>query len=626
MVLLYTANIVGEGEKEKAMNRKNRWGRSTRLSFLFFLIGFCPISSTLLPPPGHYDLVIRNTRIVDGTGRASFISDLAIRNEKIVAVGKVEGRGEAEIDASSLVTCPGFIDTHSHADNSLVQFPLAENFIMQGITTVLGGNCGGSQAPRRDLTFGQWLANVEKCSVSINYVPLVGHNTIRALVLGQDFKREANEKEIGKMVPYVEEAMKSGAFGISSFFDPSPGEYASREEIVELVKVAKRYGGLYSPHTRHHQNQWWSDDPDEYAYGIFHAPKGEIIVGRYHGLLEAIEISKKANNIPLLIAHLTPAYTIPEPHPEFLQEAVARATLIEIIDKAREEGIEVHFNVIPCPFSVGAQELVMNSFFDTRLALPDWLKNMPREKFVGQLSRKEFRERVKSVINSGKFKFGMLHPLTDPYWIDCYRILSCKNKEYQGKTLGEIARNRAPDNILRAVYHESIEALFDIIIEDPQATWALILDKREYPGALPVFLKHPAGMPCLDCGALPAQPLKTPEDLTYGNSPSSFGGFPYYLNYFVKEKGILGLEEAIKKVTYTPAQEVLKLKDRGVIGQGAYADLVIFDLKGIRMSGDYLAPSRPPEGIKYVLVNGSIVYKNKTFTGKRPGKVIRHKS
>jgi N-acyl-D-amino-acid deacylase len=259
------------------------------------------------------------------------------------------------------------------------------------------------------------------------------------------------------------------------------------------------------------------------------------------------------------------------------------------------------------------------SFFSRRLVRPEWLEKMNKEEFVQNLKDEGFREKVKEFMYSGRFKVGMLHPLSDPYWIDCYKILTCKNEAFEGKVFGDICRERAPNDIINAVYHESIDTLFDILLEDPDTTWALILDKREYPGAIPVFLKHPSGMPCIDSGVVPA---KIKGD--YKPAPIYYGLFPLYIDTYVKQKGTLTLEEAVKKATYVPAQEVLGLKDRGIIQEGAYADIVIFDLESIGMTGDYENPSSPPDGIEYVLVNGKIAYKDKTHTGARSGKVLRH--
>ena len=242
------------------------------------------------------DLVIRNATIVDGTGKPGFNGDVTVAGERIAGVGKAVGRAARTVDGTGLVACPGFVDMHSHADFTVLVRPLAENLVLQGITTFLGGNCGVCPAPVGEpdsqvrqwgapkvpfswRTFGEWLDTVEREGIGINYAPLAGHNTIRAAVMGEDHKRYATPAEIEAMRAHVDEAMRAGAFGLSTFFDPSPGEYASPDEVVELLRVAKRYGGLYVPHTRHTQSQWPTSDPQEASYGVYHGPPEDVWVG-----------------------------------------------------------------------------------------------------------------------------------------------------------------------------------------------------------------------------------------------------------------------------------------------------------------------------------------------------------
>lgn len=583
----------------------------------------------------RFDILIKDTTIVDGTGSPGFIGSVAIRGDRIVALGDIEGDAARAIDGSGLVTCPGFVDPHSHGDFSILRYPLAENYVMQGITTFVGGNCGFSLAPTGDRrvldwfgavpdwkTFDEWLSKVEGTGLSPNYAPLVGHNAIREFVMGEDWHRQATATEVEHMERLVDEAMGCGAFGLSAGLDAAwPGHFAAVEEIITLAEIAGKYGGFYAPHTRHHQNQWPAADPEQFGYGVFHAPVGEIIVGRYHGLLEAVEIARLAN-VRLHIAHMTPAYLIPQPHPDFLDTAIAQATLADIIDVARDEGLDVTFNAIAWEHSIGAQEPMIASFFSEALALPNWLRAMDKAAFVEGLKSDSFRNKVKEMVYSGVFKFGMLHPLTDPYWFDCYLVLRCAQEAYEGKTLGEIVRQRRPDRIIEAVYDESLATLFDILVEDPDATWALIMDKREY-GALSEFFRHPAGMPCTDSRALPADPFAEKDAKPHGVSPTNYGLYPRYLRVFVKEKGVLSLEQAIKKATSLPAQGLLGLEDRGTLREGAYADILIFDLGRIKEGSDYLDPARPPEGIEHVLINGQVVWEGMAHTGARPGRVLR---
>ncbi len=187
--------------------KKSKSTLSIACIFFFFLLAI-----TFFSAPEKYDIIIKNTKIVDGTGKAALRGDIAIKGEKIVAVGRVEGEAATVIDGSGLVTCPGFIDPHSHADLTIVKYPLAENLIMQGITTFLGGNCGGSAAPQKDLTFGEWLSKVEDEGISINYAPLVGHYTIRILVMGHDYRRKATPAEIEQTIYFITPAMLAPMF------------------------------------------------------------------------------------------------------------------------------------------------------------------------------------------------------------------------------------------------------------------------------------------------------------------------------------------------------------------------------------------------------------------------------
>jgi len=590
------------------------------------------------------DVLIKNTTIVDGTGRPHYTGDIGIAAGKIATICQVAGEAEKVVDGSGLITCPGFVDVHSHADLSILQCPTADNLIAQGVTTFVGGNCGISLAPVKNLdyfretmhtwglkfdlkwkNFGEWLSVVEVNGLSLNYVPMVGHNAIRGAVLGKNYQRKATGAEIAEMKQLVVEAMQSGSWGLSAGLDAAtPGHYADLDELVELVRAIKDYAGLFTPHTRHHQNQWPAERDGENAYGLYHGPKGEIITGRYHGLLEAIEISRLAGGVKLLIAHLTPAYLVPQPHPAFLDEALAQATLADIIERPRSEGLDVSFNVVGSEHSIGSQLPVIESFFSQKLALPGWLRAMTRDAFVADLKTSTFRSKVKKLVDSGKLKFGMINPVIDPYWMDSYRILRCHNQDYEGKTIGEIARQRQPRYITRAVYDESIDVLCDILIDDPDTTWALIQDKREF-GVLTTFLKHPLGMPCSDVHALPASMEKASDIFGYGISPTAYGVFPHFIRTMVKEQKALSLEEAIRKVTSLPARDVLGLSERGVLKQGAYADVLLFDFDALRDHDDFLNPTAPPEGIRYVFVNGRVALENGSLTQIKSGQVIRRR-
>jgi len=578
----------------------------------------------------RYDLLIRDTTIVDGTGQASYRGSLAVSGGRIAAVGAVQGGAALEIDGEGLTTCPGFVDAHSHADLSILQVPGAENLLMQGITTFVGGNCGIALAPIRDdsyfaatlkawnlnlrafwASFAEFLREVESAGLAPNYLPLAGHNAIRGAVMGTDYQRPCRPEELSAMKELLRECLEAGCFGLSAGFDAgTPGHYARLSEVVELLRLVKERDGVFAPHTRHHQNQWPASRPGENAYGIYHGPRGEILTGRYHGLLEAVEIARQAGGVRLHIAHLTPAYLVPQPHPEHLDEALALATLETLIDGPGAEGLPVSFNVVCSPHSIGA-ELPIRDCLPAELRSLDW-------------KRRASRSLLRRRLDSGKVKLGMIHPITDPYWSECYRVLRCADAQYEGRTLWELARRREPDHTAKAVYHDAVEVLCDILSSDPAATWALCKDKREW-GAMQHFLRHPRGIPITDVHALPANPGPGAGIFNYGVSPTAYGAFAWFLRTAVREWRILSLEQAVRKITAFPAREVFGLADRGVLEPGAWADLVVMDFPNLSAPDDFRRPSLPPRGFEYVLVNGVLAYERGRFTGSRSGQIVRRR-
>jgi N-acyl-D-amino-acid deacylase len=582
----------------------------------------------------RYDVLVRDTTIVDGTGGARYEGSVAVSGGRIAAVGKVEGSGALEIDGRGLTTCPGFVDAHSHADLSILRVPGAENLLMQGITTFVGGNCGISLAPIRDpsyfaatlkawnldlraswASFAQFLRAVASAGLAANYVPLAGHNSIRGAVLGTDYQRPSRAGEIEAMKELLGEALDAGCFGLSAGFDAAtPGHYAALEEVIELAGLVRQRGGVFTPHTRHHQNQWPASRAGENLYGIYSGPKGEILTGRYHGLVEAVEIARLSGGVRLHIAHLTPAYLVPQPHPEHLDEALARATLEAIVDAPTAEGLEVSFNVVCSPHSIGAELPVRDS-------LPAEMRALDPQTLARRLKSPAFRDRLRRRLDSGKLKLGMIHPVTDPYWSECYQVLRCAEPQYVGQTLWELARRREPKHTSRAVYEAPVEVLCDILLADPEATWALCKDKREW-GVLQHFLRHPRGIPITDVHALPAHPARGAGIFNYGVSPTAYGAFAWFLQAAVKQWRALSLEEAVRKITSFPAREVFGLPDRGVLEPGAWADLVVLDFAKLEAPDDFLQPSNPPRGIEQVLVNGVQAYDRGRFTGSRSGQLV----
>ncbi len=580
----------------------------------------------------EYDVLIVNGVIVDGTGKPAFKGSVAIKGDRIVDVGDLSGRAERVIDARGLIVSPGFIDVHSHADKTLPLFPFAENYVMQGITTTIGGNCGNVIAPILDWwppnmfwdqdiifelrpfkyysegllpaeevkrrveevygvkivwgLFGEFIKWLEEVGISVNHVPLAGHNTIRAQVMGPDWRREPTDDELSKMKWHVREAMEAGAFGLSTGLDYVPGVYAKTEEVIELVKVVKEYDGIYATHWR--------------RTGL-RRERTRPIIEKIKGVEEAIRICRETG-VTTEISHLMSGYTIyPEP-PTELACAAVRETL-KIIDNARSEGLDVYFDVIP-----NVTGGTLTTIYLASLLTP-WVRELRSlEGLARALRMKDFREELKSLIVQGKW--WRLNPILDPYWASRYEVTAHKNSAYVGKTISEVAEMKGVDEL---------DALFELLIEDPEAKYR----NRGYrtDEEIAEFIKHPCCMIGLDTYTFNDQwkmrypPYSLPH-------PNTYGGMPRYIRRYVREMKVLSLEEAIRRITSLPAK-VFKIRDRGLIKPGAYADIVIFDFNSISDIEDPLEPRKYPKGIRYVIVNGVVVVENGKHTGAKPGKILK---
>jgi len=580
----------------------------------------------------EFDIHIKNATIVDGTGSPAYKGALAVKGERIAAIGNVEGDAKMVIDAKGLTVTPGFIDVHNHGDLSILYYPKADGFLRQGITSFVGGQCGDSPGPfgeyiglpwilsdvytdvadrmyyknwlqPRDLinprhkelygweidwdTMGGFFKKVEETGLSPNYVPLVGHGDIRSLVIGPEFQREATKKEIKEMKSHVEAAMEEGCRGISVGRDYDPGIYAGMEELVECAKTAAKYDGVYASHslrTGHRKAR---------KVGV----PGPMPI---NGVLEAIDVCRQAK-MSVQISHMGTMYTVSPGNNRNMTQAAIDNTL-KLIDDANEEGLNVSFDTIPNHLAggLGGSPYIISS-------LRPWLKiSGSPEQFVKNLKMPDFREEIKATINSGKWY--SLNPNIRPTWANGATIVECKDKRFLNKNIAQVAKD---------LDIEPLDAFFEIIMADPETKgmrsggddWA----KLEY-------FKHPKMMIGIDAYAVD----ETKESRHYPPSyPSenSYGGFARYLRRAVRETNTLTIEEAIRKVTSSPAKK-FKITDRGVLKQGAYADIVAVNMNKVTDKGNALQPRLYPEGIEYVIVNGEIVVKNSTHTGALPGKIL----
>jgi len=583
----------------------------------------------------EFDVLIENATIVDGVNKA-YRGSIGIRGERISAVGEVSGDAKKVVDATGLTAMPGFVDPHSHADWSFPWYPNCESAVMQGCTTVLAGQCGGSPAPLGEVirpprilideiyelkpylyyaptllpletvnellrekygwgidwrTMEGYFRHVEAKGISINYAPLVGHGTIRFAVMGEDYKRNSTKTELSQMKELIRQAMDEGCRGMSTGLDYDPDVYASASEIDECVAVLSEYGGLYNPHWRRTGRR------REIKMGTGLAEPAE-------GISEVIETCRKTR-VKLHIAHIAPGWLTVPPMTPKIGRAIGEATAA-LIDEAVKEGLEVTFDVIPWPCWEPFPYLCCPHF-------AQWLRLLgSREKLAEWLKIDEFRKKAWEEIESGKlFQRVVINPCLNKHWAENFKIVEHKNSEYVGKTLAQVAEKLGKD---------PWNTLCDLIVEDPDSRGAHT-DYRGHEEQMKVFFKHPLGAIGLDvtiCDDKVEQ--KTPPWSI--PLPDTYSGYIKFLIRYVRDSGFLTMEEAVRKCAVDPARFV-GIKDRGVIKVGAYADISLMDFPNLGIVGHPELSVTYPKGVEYVFVNGVPVVEEGKHTGARPGKILK---
>jgi len=541
-----------------------------------------------------FDIVIRGGRVVDGTGSPWRLEDVGIRNGKIAKLGRV-GRVESanSINASGKYVAPGFIDIHTHSDIGILVEPTAECAVRQGVTTHVIGNCGDSPAPiseeYRELavrrfeyyaqaqdwkwsTYREYLDFTAAQGVGINIAGLVGHGSVRLATMGFE-ERPPHPEELRAMKAHVDEAMRAGAYGMSTGLVYPPGCFAATEEIVELARVVARRRGFYASHIRGER---------------------ETIVD---AVRECIDIGEQAG-CPVQISHNNPKYG-----------GIGKAPEIQALwEAARARGVDVLAdNDVHTDFGPPLSH-----------ALPQWTQKLPTHELLALLRDPAKRETLKAEVQEDKrpgagYVGLLVHERFDRIWL--LRCPAVPSKE--GKTIAQLAKDRGVD---------PWTAYFDTIVEERDGAVGLFdyMDPEEIKSTL----RHPLAMICSDGWVAPKEERTSP---TAPYQPCTYGEFPGVIERYVVNEEVLSLKEAIRKMTGLPAWR-LGLADRGLIRPGFWADLVVFDLPRVRDRATNLWPHKYPfenyphgypEGIEWVLVNGVVAVADGQPTGALAGRVLR---
>jgi len=534
------------------------------------------------PDAGEYDVIIRNGRILDGAGGPWYSADIAIANDRIAAIGKLDnGHAKNVIDATGRVVSPGFIDMLGQSEIPLLIDNRSLSKLSQGITTEITGE-GGSIAPQNAktvdpmkpfldqyhlaidwTTLDGYFGRLEKSGTPLNIGTYVGAAQVREAVIGDD-DRAPTPQELEQMKSMVADAMKDGALGVSTALIYPPGHYAKTDELIALAMVAGQYGGIYGTHMR-------SEGASE-----------------MQAIDEAIRIGREGG-LPVEIFHL---------------KVIGKSRwgsmprVVEKIDAARESGLDIRADAYP--WVAGGTALAS--------CLPPWMANGGASKFLERLADPKIRERLKTEMATDHQDWENLYlDSGGGSGVLISGVVNASLKKYDGKTVAEMAK---------AENKPELDALFDFILADKAQTGALyfIADEDD----LRYALKQPWTSLCLDAGELSLDgPLFEPH-----THPRAFGTMPRFLGHYVRDEHLLALPEAIRKITSMPAQRE-HLTNRGLIKIGFYADITIFNPATIIDRATYTEPTKLSEGVDYVLVNGQLEYDHGKLTDMKSGRVLR---
>ncbi|GJM30457.1 MAG: aminoacylase [Cyclobacteriaceae bacterium] len=552
------------------------------LNILYITLALFVLSCSKQDSLPDYDLIIRNGTIIDGSGAPGFIGDMAVNGDRIVEIGNISGQGKEEIDASELVVSPGFIDIHSHSEFTLLIDGKAESKIRQGVTTeVVGetyspGPYTGKLEPKTVQvgegqetiqTLDDYFRILDRHPASVNVVSYVGIGNIWQGVMGYSFDRPS-PAQMDEMKSILENALKDGAFGLSTMLAMPPGSLATTEDLIEFAKVVARYNGIYSSHIRNE------------GLKVFEA------------VAEAVKIGQEAD-IPVDIIHLKIAE----------QELWGKMNqIVKLIEQAQNNGIDVQANVYP--YTRGNNNLSS--------IIPPWGHEGGVEAMLVKLEDSLIREDLKRDIQNGIEGWYNHYTAIGGDWS---RMLISGDNKYKGQTMDIIIEERSGEN----ENLDPFDVLFDLLLEENGSIPTVYAHHTEEDMNLAL------SQPWCSVGS-DGSAYATEGPLRAGNPhPRNFGTFPRVLGYYTRELGLLTLEQAVHKMTYLNARKI-GIQKRGLLKSGYFADITIFDPETIIDHSKYTDPFHYNKGIEYVLVNGVLVLNGDLHTGALPGRPIQRNS
>lgn len=515
-------------------------------NYLLYLLLFFPF---LAFSQKKADILIKNGKIIDGAGNSWFYGDIAVKKDKILAIGHLDNyKAKHIIDADRQIVSPGFIDVHTHIEGDEKITPTADNFIYDGVTTVITGNCGSS-----NVNLKKYFKMLDSLKLSINTATFIGHNSVRSVVLGTS-SRAPDAAELKRMENLVEQAMKDGAMGFSTGLIYIPGTYAKTDEVVALARAASKYHGVYTSHIRN---------------------EGKHVV---EAINEAIDIGRQAN-MPVEISHFKLG------SPMWGQSNVT----LGLVEQARKEGIEVTIDQYPYT----ASSTSLNSI------IPSWALENGRDSILFRLKTPEIRKKLVDEMISDMAGRG--RPDFSYAVVASFRA----DTSYNGKSISQIntlmgRKSTIPDEIetiLELVRRGSASMVFHSMKEEDVEN----------------IMRYPFTMIASDSGI---------REFGVGvPHPRGYGTNARVLNKYVHERHVIGLEEAIRKMTSLPAQKY-GFTDRGLLRPGMKADIVIFNPETVTDEATFEKPHAFSKGFQYVLVNGKLTVDNFKHNQTRNGEIL----